>query len=317
LTGSSRTQVGPSVVFNGGSWVVTRVRDQPIELQVARWNQGTTLDTTPVAAALPVVPLSVRSATDGQGTSWVLTERFDLSPGTQSVRLFLRVVSDLPNGKPCTAATVCRSGLCVDGVCCATACAGGTSDCQACSVSAGAAVDGVCGAATGNACNDSNACTMNDTCTAGTCGGAMVSCPAPGECEMNNACVAATGACAAQPKPDGTTCSLGACRAGVCMAVPDAGAGGGGGATGGGGGATGGGGGTTGGGSGTTGGGNGATGGGSGSTGGGSGATGGGDGATGGGGGTTPGGCGCQSSTELGLWALGLLGLISRRRTRG
>lgn len=317
LTGSSRTQVGPSVVFNGGSWVVTRVRDQPIELQVARWNQGMTLDTTPVAAALPVVPLSVRSATDGQGTSWVLTERFDLSPGVQSVRLFLRVVSDLPNGKPCTAATVCRSGLCVDGVCCATACAGGTSDCQACSVSAGAAVDGVCGAATGNACNDSNACTMNDTCTAGTCGGAMVSCPAPGECEVTNACIAATGACAAQPKPDGTTCSLGACRAGVCMAVPDAGSGGGGGATGGGGGATGGGGGTTGGGSGTTGGGNGATGGGSGTTGGGSGATGGGDGATGGGGGTTPGGCGCQSSTELGLWALGLLGLISRRRTRG
>ncbi len=53
------------------------------------------------------------------------------------------------NGSPCTAATQCLTGFCVDGVCCDSACGGGDdTDCQACSAAAGALIssasDGTC-----------------------------------------------------------------------------------------------------------------------------------------------------------------------------
>jgi hypothetical protein len=48
------------------------------------------------------------------------------------------------NGAACSSGATCASGFCTDGVCCNTACGGGTSDCQACAVAAGAAVDGTC-----------------------------------------------------------------------------------------------------------------------------------------------------------------------------
>lgn len=53
------------------------------------------------------------------------------------------------NGSPCTAATQCSSGFCVDDVCCDSACGGGDdTDCQACSAAAGALLsspgDGTC-----------------------------------------------------------------------------------------------------------------------------------------------------------------------------
>jgi len=48
--------------------------------------------------------------------------------------------------KGCTSNSQCVSGYCVDGVCCDTACGGGsTTDCMACSVSAGGSADGKCG----------------------------------------------------------------------------------------------------------------------------------------------------------------------------
>ncbi|MGI5865595.1 MAG: CARDB domain-containing protein, partial [Myxococcales bacterium] len=106
----------------------------------------------------------------------------------------------------CAQASECESGFCVDGFCCNTACGGGDpDDCQACSVSAGAQIDGRCGpvgagavcrassgacdveercdgaslacpadamAAAGTACDDGDACTFDDTCDGnGTCSG--------------------------------------------------------------------------------------------------------------------------------------------------
>lgn len=51
-------------------------------------------------------------------------------------------------GELCIDGFPCLAGFCVDGVCCDTECGGGdTTDCQACSVAAGAEVDGVCGPA--------------------------------------------------------------------------------------------------------------------------------------------------------------------------
>jgi hypothetical protein len=129
------------------------------------------------------------------------------------------------NGASCAAPGACASGFCVDGVCCNTTCGGGApADCQACSVAAGAAQDGVCGPTTGNACDDGNACTLADTCQSGTCTGqSPVLCAASDPCHAAGTCNPATGTCGNPAKPDGTACNDGdactlndACLAGVC-----------------------------------------------------------------------------------------------------
>src|SRR4029078_12006763 len=66
----------------------------------------------------------------------------------------------------CTTASDCASGCCVDGVCCSSACSGGTSDCQACSTAAGGTINGVCTpSAAGRTCRASaGLCDVADTC---------------------------------------------------------------------------------------------------------------------------------------------------------
>lgn len=62
------------------------------------------------------------------------------NPAAGAVLLFAQV------GAACGADAECEGGHCVDGVCCESACGGGSGeDCLACSVDAGAEVDGVCG----------------------------------------------------------------------------------------------------------------------------------------------------------------------------
>ncbi len=79
------------------------------------------------------------------------------------------------NGATCTMGSQCASGFCIDGVCCNSACAGGTQDCQACSQLAGAPADGTCaplgaGAACGSGADPSH-CIAGGTCngTTATC----------------------------------------------------------------------------------------------------------------------------------------------------
>jgi hypothetical protein len=72
-------------------------------------------------------------------------------------------------GNACTFNAQCLTGFCVDGVCCNTACAGGT--CDACSVAAGAAVNGTCSMLNGNSCGGGGACTSAGTCSNGACVG--------------------------------------------------------------------------------------------------------------------------------------------------
>ncbi|WP_437296135.1 Kelch repeat-containing protein [Sorangium sp. So ce426] len=75
----------------------------------------------------------------------------------------------LMNGAPCSTVTQCASGICVDGVCCASPCSDG--ECIACSIAAGGTVDGVCTPAHGVLCDDGDACTLGDSCDAGACAG--------------------------------------------------------------------------------------------------------------------------------------------------
>ena len=93
-------------------------------------------------------------------------------------RLRFREVVDLPNGEACSDGVPCQSGLCVDGVCCESACGGGApNDCQTCSVAAGGSVNGVCGAVRadmGVVCRPASvACDVAETCD-----GTGVVCPA-------------------------------------------------------------------------------------------------------------------------------------------
>jgi hypothetical protein len=60
----------------------------------------------------------------------------------------------------------------------------------------------------GSLCDDGNACTVNDTCSSGTCRGTTKSCPAGNACQ-NTTCNTTTGACGLTPKPAGTSCSDG------------------------------------------------------------------------------------------------------------
>ncbi|HEX3482876.1 MAG TPA: hypothetical protein VHT91_48035 [Kofleriaceae bacterium] len=97
------------------------------------------------------------------------------------------------NGAACTTGATCASGFCTDGVCCNTACGGGTpGDCQACSVAAGAAADGTCGPrAAGTVCRAAGgACDVAETCT-----GTSTACPADRLATAGTVCRAAAGMC--------------------------------------------------------------------------------------------------------------------------
>jgi hypothetical protein len=50
----------------------------------------------------------------------------------------------LAEGSACADGSTCLSGFCTDGVCCQSACAGGDSDCQACSAALTGGADGTC-----------------------------------------------------------------------------------------------------------------------------------------------------------------------------
>lgn len=126
-------------------------------------------------------------------------------------------------GTACGTATDCESGFCVDGVCCDSACGGGSSDCNACSIAAGAAADGTCGPRAANApCDDGTACTQDDHCQGTSCIGAPTTAPEPGPCQViTPVCNPETGDFPTTQAPDGTTCDAGECRAGACVAKND------------------------------------------------------------------------------------------------
>jgi hypothetical protein len=70
-----------------------------------------------------------------------------------------------PNGDPCLASSNCLSDHCVDGVCCRSACEGGETDCQACSIAAGGSMNGECTTrSAGSSCGPSTSCAASARC---------------------------------------------------------------------------------------------------------------------------------------------------------
>ncbi|MBM4343977.1 MAG: hypothetical protein FJ100_11465 [Deltaproteobacteria bacterium] len=127
------------------------------------------------------------------------------------------------DGNPCTTADVCN----------------GTGTCAGKAVDCGALTDGcntgVCSAGsclkqqkpTNTACNDNDACTTADVCTAGTCKGKALDCASKTDACNTGQC--SSGACVAMPKADNTVCSDGspctvndACKVGKCTGTSTA-----------------------------------------------------------------------------------------------
>ncbi len=166
-------------------------------------------------------------------------------------RALVRTLELRANGEPCAVGTDCRSGYCVDGVCCSTACPAATFDCRACSVAAGAAVDGECGVArAGFVCreDEGTGCDVADTCdglsdvcpsdtvapagpcpsqpcAVGRCSGTSSTCftttlaagtpcrSALGDCDVDDVCDGVFQFCPQHYRPAGTTCRT---ATGVC-----------------------------------------------------------------------------------------------------
>lgn len=136
---------------------------------------------------------------------------------TNAERVVARYVSQgTALGLSCTSDLDCDSGFCADGVCCDQACGGtDTTDCQACSASAGATANGTCTMLPSTVtCRAAvGVCDMAETCT-----GVYPMCPADfkrfdicragnGECNAPEYCDGVSNDCPADTlAPAGTVC---------------------------------------------------------------------------------------------------------------
>jgi MYXO-CTERM domain-containing protein len=108
----------------------------------------------------------------GKGHALMGFIRPDTSAGFEVDRVRMLMATETAvQGSPCNTSANCPTGqTCVDGVCCDTDCAGGTRDCQACSVAAGAAKTGTCGpVVAGQSCGSGTSagvCTSAGACIA-------------------------------------------------------------------------------------------------------------------------------------------------------
>lgn len=107
------------------------------------------------------------------------------------------------DGDACTVDDECHSGFCVDGVCCDSECGGGaTDDCAACSVAAGAAIDGVCATfPAAQVCRPiAGACDVEEACD-----GTSSECPADSHVAAGTTCREAGGVCDRDERCDGAS----------------------------------------------------------------------------------------------------------------
>lgn len=135
---------------------------------------------------------------------------------------------NVPNGDPCeegdacTLMDSCQTGTCI---------AGTPKTCMALDACHVAGVcdsmTGLCSnpnAADGTMCNDNNACTQTDSCSAGTCTGSnQITCTASDQCHAVGTCDPMTGMCSNPNAADGTMCNdnnacsqTDTCQSGTC-----------------------------------------------------------------------------------------------------
>lgn len=176
VAGATVADAGAAYVFSrsGTSWV------QQSKLLAADRRLGDALGSS--------VALSADASTALVGASSVGNAAAGL-PGHGTAYVFIVK----PNGQACSLAGECISGNCVDGVCCDASCGGGTEgDCQACSVTKGAAVDGTCGPrSSGSVCRPATGlCDLPEVCD-----GRSNACPSDSMRPVGSACRAATDAC--------------------------------------------------------------------------------------------------------------------------
>lgn len=132
------------------------------------------------------------------------------------------------NGTTCNDDSLCTS----NDTCTAGRCGGDTLDCSAsASLCNAASCDPATGCTslplTNTECDDSDPCTVGDSCTAGLCQGAPRDCSVvAGPCGIG-VCIPANGGCAVTQKPDSTPCSDGSactlndtCTGGNCIGTP-------------------------------------------------------------------------------------------------
>ena len=140
-----------------------------------------------------------------------------------------------PTGTACddgnanTVGDVCTNGTCA-GV---DHCIGVTCPAPAACHLAGTCINHTTGACSnptqtdGMGCDDGNACTQNDVCTGGVCGGTSYFCPAPDQCHQGTGTCNGDGTCSFANQLDGTTCNDGnactnpdTCQGGSCVPGP-------------------------------------------------------------------------------------------------
>ena len=148
---------------------------------------------------------------------------FSTSETTAGTPPHLDVTYKKAPGQACTVSSECAlangtAGLCVGNICCNVS---SCSDGVLCTTDACTAGTGAC-TFTNNAiaCNDSNACTFNDVCSAGTCGGTGVTCTSD---TCNTRACNGTSSCTVTPINNGGACNdannctfTDICSAGTC-----------------------------------------------------------------------------------------------------
>src|SRR5262249_35048826 len=126
------------------------------------------------------------------------------------------------DGSACTRSDSCQAGACAgsDPVLCSAA--DQCHDAGVCDPQTGLCSDPA--KADGSTCEDGDACTLSDTCQAGSCAsGTPVVCEALDQCHDAGVCDPATGTCSNPDKADGSACADGdactqtdTCQVGVC-----------------------------------------------------------------------------------------------------
>jgi hypothetical protein len=137
-----------------------------------------------VDGTAPVTCSPASGSTFALGTTTVTCTATDAHGNTDTASFTVTVVGQ-PSGDACTAASQCASGYCVTGVCCNTACGGGTAaSCEACSVALGASVNGTCAAITTQNLNASDVCSGAVCAPAGKTISANITVPASASCVL-------------------------------------------------------------------------------------------------------------------------------------